>query len=68
MSEILTGRTTREIVVSRPPQFGGTGQVTQRVPEGTEVYATVRSDGTVKIRIPGTLFTQEVYLRDVEPF
>ena len=66
-NETLTGRTTREIT------FGHTDPRTKvvtsfaRKPAGTEVYVTrQRKDGTWDIRIPGTLYTQNVYLASVE--
>lgn len=40
----------------------------ERFETGTEVYATERRDGTFTVRIPGTLFTQHVYLSSIEPF
>lgn len=70
MSEILEGRTTRQIVFV---QHDGSKQrlvvATRRMPAGTEVYARERSDGRgLNIRIPGTLFVQHVGGADVEPF
>ena len=68
-NETLIGRTTREIVFSRPPEFRETSRVTRRMPAGTEVYARPRAKGDgLNIRIPGTLFTPHVPGSAVEPF
>jgi hypothetical protein len=60
-AETLVAYTAREIVFSRPPMFLETSTVTRRFPAGTEVYATVRHDG-IRIRVCGTLYTQDVAL------
>ena len=63
----LTGQTTRPVTLS----YKDTDKVSRgshRIPTGTEVYISrERKDGTVEIRLPGTLFTQRVYWSTVEP-
>jgi hypothetical protein len=34
---------------------------TRKFPAGTDVYAKVRNNGTIEIRVQGTLFKQSVY-------
>jgi hypothetical protein len=66
MNETLIATTAREIV------FGAAGpdrvvRDFRRAPAGTEVYAHVRRNGTIRIRIPGTLFTQDVNAASIVP-
>jgi hypothetical protein len=51
--ETLVGITARRVVFSHDGQ-------PKAWPAGTEVYARVRRDGLIRIRVPGTLFTQDV--------
>jgi hypothetical protein len=53
----LIGITTRAVT------FGHDGQ-TRRFPAGTDVYVTVRS-GICTIRVPWTLWTQDVHAATV---
>lgn len=66
MNETLVGNTTRDIT------FGAAGadRVVRdfcKVPAGTEVYVTERRNGTLRLRLPGTLFTQDVNGSSVVP-
>jgi hypothetical protein len=56
----LVAVTTRPVTMS----VVGRGRVVthiETVPAGTEVYATFRSNGTVAIRVCGSLLSQTVY-------
>jgi hypothetical protein len=71
VDETLTGRTTREIIFIDKAQQIRLGHVVSgvRKPAGTLVYVTCprAGSGTFRIRIPGTLLEQDVYLGAVEP-
>jgi hypothetical protein len=69
MSETLTGRTTRQVTFDyTDPRTKRVTSITRR-PAGTDVYVTrMRKDGTWDIRIPGTLYTQNVRPAAVESF
>lgn len=45
---------------ARPVTFSYDGQY-ETYPAGTTVYAKVLNNGTIGIRVPGTLYTQRVY-------
>lgn len=69
MNETLTGRTTRKITFDHTDPRTKRVAGTVRKPAGTEVYVTrMHGDGTWDIRIPGTLYTQNVYPASVEGF
>jgi hypothetical protein len=69
MSETLTGRTTREVTFGYTDPRSKVVTSITRKPAGTEVYVTrMRADGTWDIRIPGTLYTQNVRPASVESF
>jgi hypothetical protein len=66
MTETLIATTTRDITFAA----AGHDKIVRdfrRVPGGTEVYATERRNGTLRLRLPGTLFTQDVYASSIEP-
>ena len=69
MSETLTGRTTRPVSFIDRAQAIRLGAVVSAVrkPAGTLVYVTCLKGGEFRIRIPGTLLEQDVYLSAVEP-
>ena len=65
MSENMTGRLTRTVTFadkSRKVQTGG-----DRRGAGALVYVTPLRSGLFRIRIPGTLLEQDVYLSAIEP-
>lgn len=59
MSDTLIGVTTRPVTLTNSEAPSGTGPQVRRIPAGTEVFCTPRRRG-LRIRIPGTLFTQDV--------
>ena len=61
MNENLIAITAREIVFGLYDDTPARRLIrTRRLPAGTQVYAHVRSDGTIRIRIPCSLLTQDV--------
>lgn len=71
MDEPLTGRTTRDITFIDKAHAIRLGHVVSgvRKPAGTLVYVTFlkAGSGMLRIRVPGTLLEQDVYLSAVEP-
>jgi hypothetical protein len=59
-SQTGTAWTTRQVSF---PRYDAQGRVygAHRAPAGTRVYARTRTDGLVAVRIPGTLFAQDVH-------
>ena len=67
MNGTLTGRTTRAIVFDYVDPVTKVVRGTIWKPAGTRVYVTrQRKDDTWDIRIPGSLYTQNVYPASVE--
>lgn len=59
MSDTLIGVTTRPVTLTNPEAPSRPGPQVRSIPAGTEVYCTPLRRG-LRIRIPGTLFTQDV--------
>ena len=65
--DTMTGTTTRPVTFSHVDHRTKVSLESRTYPAGTTVYATENRRGGLTIRIPGTLFEQQVSGSTVEP-